>query len=221
MNESWSPLNPADAGFVVQSRLDYIFYLEQLGIPPKVAFEDFSGLKNWLSKEFDDYEVQPIFGGRNAVRVKITDQRFTYLEQLWVKKTYSDYREAMKFIAKNFHNTEEVSGIDADHIVARTILKYFPDSWIAVFPTYKSSNRGFGPLERTLAKSENGFESISLSPLMIFKILNGKMPRTIEELDFAMEDIRGQISSGHNNYLQSFVIDMREEVSKYIMGKYI
>jgi hypothetical protein len=221
MIEAWSPLNPEDASFVGQSRLDYICYLEQMGTPPKVAFEDCSELKQWLSEEFDDYEVQPVLGGRNAIRVKISDDRFTFLEQLWVRKSYSDYRKAMRYVAKNFHATDDVSAIDADHIVARTILKDFPNSWVAIFPTYKSSNSGFGPVERALPKAKKGFKSISLSPLMAFKIANGKMPRSIEELNSAMVDIRGQIFCGRNNYLRSLICDMREEVSKHLIGKQI
>lgn len=216
MNDAWSPLNSADSGFVAQSRLDYTFFLEQTGTLPKVAFEEKSGLINWLTEEFENHEVHPICGGGNAIRVGIMDQRFTYLEQIWVKKSYSDYRQAMRYVAKEFHKTQDVSAIDADHIAARIILKEFPNSWIALFPTYKSSNSGFGRIERILPKAPVGFGSMELSPLMAFKILNGKMPRTISELDLAMKDIEGQIAVQRNNYLRNLIHSIRDEVSKHI-----
>lgn len=81
--------------------MDYIYFLEQMAEPPRVAFESRMDLEKWLTDEFYNYEVQPLFGGKNAIRVEITDQRFTYLEQVWVKNSYSDYRKAMKFVAKN------------------------------------------------------------------------------------------------------------------------
>tara|TARA_R100001086_G_scaffold217901_1_gene134412 strand:+ start:941 stop:1600 length:660 start_codon:yes stop_codon:yes gene_type:complete len=216
MTNAWSPLNPEDADFVAQSILDYIVFLEQLREPPKVAFESFTELNEWLSGEFKNYNVQPIFGGRNAIRVEIMDQRFTYLEQVWVKKSYGRYRQAMKYVATNFHGVHDLSALDADHISARIMLTDFPDSWIAIFSTYKNSNSGFGSIERGLPKARKGFGSIALSPMMAFKILTGKMPRNIADLDHALIDIKGQILVEKNNYLQNFICSIYNDVSKYI-----
>ncbi|WP_149774194.1 hypothetical protein [Ruegeria intermedia] len=109
-----------------------------------------------------------------------------------------------------------MSALDADHIAARTMLKDFPDSWIAIFPTYKSSNSGFGPIEGGLPKARKGFGSIALSPLAAFKILNGKMPRSSDDLNHALADIKGQISSGGNSFLQDFMCSIYDDMSKYI-----
>lgn len=219
MTEAWSPLETEDINFVAQTRMDYIFFLEQMGEPPKVAFESRAGLEKWLSDEFENSEVQPILGGKNAVRVEIIDQRFTYLEQVWVKKSYGDYRKAMKYVADEFHSIRDLNALDADHVVARTILEDFSESWIAIFPTYKSSNSGFGSIERRLPKARKGFGSIELSPLAAFKVMNGKMPASTDDLNHALADIKGQIFSGRNNYLQDFICSMYDDVSKHIKDR--
>lgn len=141
------------------------------------------------------------------------------MEQMWVRKSYGGYRKAMRYVAKEFHGVQNLSALDADHIAARTILKDFSDAWIAVFPTYKGSNRGFGYIERKIPKVQKGFESISLSPLATFKILNGRMSRSIDDLDRALADIKGQISTGRNNYLQDFVCSIRDHISKHIQDR--
>ncbi|MDB6181981.1 hypothetical protein [Paracoccus fistulariae] len=220
MTEAWSPLKPEDAGFVAIARLDYIFFLEQMAEPPKVAFESRAELEKWLSDEFENYEVRPILGGNNAVHVAVIDQRFTRLEQVWVKKSYRDYRRAMKYVAEEFHGLCDLSALDADHVVARTILEGFSDSWIAIFPTYRSSNRGFGSIERKLPKARKGFGSIELSPLAAFKIMNGRIPVSIDDLNHALDDIKRQISSDNNNYLQDFIRSMYVDFSKYIEDRY-
>ena len=66
----------------------------------------------------------------------------------------------MRYVASRYHDVEDVRAIHADHIVARTMLEDLQDSWIALFPVYKSSNSGFGSIERNLKKPQMGLKEL-------------------------------------------------------------
>ncbi len=75
-------LNPDDAGFVIQQRIDYVCFIEALGELPPVAFETRAHLEKWYSDKFNARSIQPIKGGKNAIRVELKHPSFTFMEQI-------------------------------------------------------------------------------------------------------------------------------------------
>lgn len=74
--------------------------------------------------------------------------------------------------------------VDVDHVVGRTILETFPDSWINLFPVWGAANQGFGHIEKSLPKAVAGFGVILLTPLTAFKLLRSdKRIKTADDLD--------------------------------------
>ncbi len=125
----------------------------------------------------------------------------------------------MQSVAKKYHNVENIDALDADHIVARTILEDLPESWIALFPVYRSANRGFGHIERKLPKVKEGFNRLTLSPLAAFKVLNGTMPRDHDELRAALASVDGQIDFEFSNFVGNFRQAIREQMEAYFRSK--
>lgn len=211
-NSAWCPLDEINSPFLAQSRLDYAHFMEKLGTPPPVAFADKWTLLDWM-ETVGLSEVVPFKNGENAVRVR-GKIRGVYIEQVWVKATYSKYREPLKELAKNAYQIHDISGVDADHVIARTILNKVPNSWIAIFPVYASSNRGFGRIEAKLPKLSMGAGRALLNPLGAFKIFNGRMPKNKDEFHQAMCDVKGQFQSD-TKFMADFLCGMEDQMLAY------
>ena len=209
-DESFATLGAEDVGFILQQRMDYTVFLEQTTAAP-IAFEDRSGLDLWISRHkvsaFRD--LAP-----DALSVTLDIPNCGPLQQLWVAKTCKKYRFWMKTIAKDEFNEENFNGVDADHILARTVLSHIPDAWIAVFPVEQRSNRGFGRIERALPRARQGFERYDLTPLAAIKIFNARLPRTESEKEHMLKDFDNHIM-GTRPAVSYFKKKMREELDRY------
>lgn len=186
MGEAWSPLGGAD-GFVAQARFDYASFMEETQQAPAAAFSDRSDLDAWISDTYDCPTIEPFGTGKNAFRIYGSLQKGGSFEQIWVAAGYRRYRDLFVRTGHGAYGERDLAPVDADHVIARTILCNAPRAWVAICPVYSSSNRGFGRIEKRMLKFDPGDRVKRLTPGAAFKIFNGRMISDRIELDLAMK----------------------------------
>ena len=213
---AWRALNEAYASYLMSTRLDFACWLEQTGAPPPVSFNTVANLRDWC-KNIGHMKIEPFGRLSGALRVHGALHAGWYYDQIWTDKRYSGYRRLMlKHAIDGFDvNPKDLSGVDADHVVARNLLKRMPKAWVAVFPVPANANRGFGRIESHLPKFAPNKNTISLTPITAFKLFCTHLPRNGTELALAMRDIRGQIMNNDINVVR-FVDAMEKDIRRFL-----
>lgn len=212
---AWEPISVADE-FVATARSDYAGYMEETGGAPPVAFADRTRLHAWLDANIVDLKIEPCGNITDSISsrgwLRDVCSGSGYFQQIWVAKCCRRYRDAMKWVAEHRYMTTDLTGVDADHVVARTVLKHSEHAWVAIFPVYKGINRPAGHIEKLLPKFDERSGIARLTPTAAFKIFAGRMPRDLQEYGQAMKDVRGQLQSRSDfmrTYLGKIETDMK------------
>lgn len=213
---AWAKLNATNASYLGSARLDFSLWLETTGAPPPVAFSTRSNLESWC-QQIGNIKVESFGRTGGALRIHGFLNEGWYYDQIWAARNYSGYRNLMlKHALDGFCvDHADLNGIDADHVIARTVLKNLPSAWVAIFPVPAVSNRPFGKVEKLLAKVSRVSSCVTLSPTAAVKLFCGRFPISLSELNFAMRDVRGQIITKDKKVLQ-FVTAMERDVRPYL-----
>lgn len=193
MDKAFAPYIAEEPGFALQMRVDYADFMEQLSSPPPIAFGSRQALDKWVHETIEGVVIKERGAKGEGMSFHGSIGTVPMFEQIWVKAKCKDYRHIMRLVAYENYSEESIRGLDADHVLAKTIISNMPDAWVAIFPVAPKSNQQFGNVEKNLQKYDPLTERVDLTPLATFKILSGKFPKNIEELRHAMCDIRGQL----------------------------
>ncbi|MBO9478557.1 hypothetical protein J7382_13500 [Shimia sp. R11_0] len=213
---AWHMLTAENAPYLANARLDFSTWLETTGAPPPVAFTSQADLETWAST-IGTMQLVPHGRSGRAFRIHGMLKAGWYYDQIWAAKGYRGYRNLMLRQARDGFGVapEALRGIDADHVIARTILRKLPHAWVAIFPVPAISNRPFGRIEKRLPKAYPNTSAIELSPIAALKLYCGCYPKTLAELDAAMTDIRGQIMPDTSS-MHHFLDDMQRGFAPFI-----
>ncbi len=216
MTKAWSILEAEVAEYLTSSRLDFCVWLEECNTPPPVAFKNRNHLVNWI-QQIGNMTVVPFGRKGRAFRVHGYLSSGSYYDQIWAAKGYRGYRRLMLRQASDGFGVAKTDmvGIDADHVIARTMLKNLPHAWVAIFPVPAGANRPFGRIEKRLPKLSPMLSRVDLSPISAFKLLCGHLPETHSELQSAMLDVRGQVINQHAS-VALFLDTMERQISQYL-----
>lgn len=187
-----SPMLPDTAILVGQFRADFSSFVKATGNTPPVAFANRFLMESWFHKTYPRTTFRPIGRRTLATEIYVPDTGDGPLQMVWAKATYRNYRGAFEAFAKTKQFAHSIKEIDVDHVLARTMLKQHPDAWVALFPVYPGSNRGFGPIERQLPKLGHTETMATLTPLAAVKVFTMQTPRTPQELARARSETEGQ-----------------------------
>lgn len=208
-----------NAGYLTDARLDLSMMLEEENNPPPVAFSSFYELSRWANS-VGSMKIDRLNSSR-AVRVNgwvrsLGGGRWWY-DQVWVDKNYSSYRSAMiQHVSLRYQLTRPTTrDIDADHLVARSILEPWPKAWVCLFPVPRYSNRPFGGIEKNLPKVRVQEKLLRLSPIMLFKAFCGFYPRNVLEMNIVIRDMNGQIISNAGKEAERILRMAASEMTPY------
>lgn len=195
-------------------RVDYSDFIEQLGYPPPIAFRSRIELEKWLHETLEDLIIRELGKKGEAISIQGRIETVPMFEQIWVKAKSKTYRRAMKLVSFSNYEEDAIKGLDADHVLAKTLVSNMSDPWVALFPVPPRSNQQFGNIEDKLPKYDPLTERVDLTPLAAFKIYSGDFPKDIPELRRAMTEIWGQIRK--TPFTVSFIEKMEKEMEEII-----
>ena len=202
-----SKLNEADLWkYMASRRFDLVTPLEEIGFVPPVAFENRDLLLAWAGRHRLStcrigriWPENALLVGHNLYPFEGNDYHL-YYTQIWVSTKYKEYRSALKRDIVDYVTDDRILRlVDADHVVNKGSAADLDDVWINLLPVWSGRNRGFGWIESRLPRLEKGFQSVSLPPLVAFKILRDRMEKRV----------------GDNRTKEAF---LREDVYKVVEG---
>ena len=216
---AWCPLEPDGAAVIAQMRLEFASYMELMLEAPPVYFRDRYLLQGWallagfgLERRHDNTYWVRGWRGNGKEQAQFS--------QLWVRTGYTGYRDRFEEFYRGMCRQfpHDLRGTDADHVINRARIP--ENSWVQLFPVPKAANQEYGRrFEQYFPKVGDGTRSIALSPLVCFKLICGKLPSTERELDWAMEDVRGQFLQGIPE-IRSYCDQMEQSVRFHMRGDY-
>lgn len=92
---------------------------------------------------------------------------------------------------------DDLSPVDADHVVNRASLTKVPSSWVAVMPVFYEVNRRTGFIFERGLEVDTSQSKIYANPLQMFKMLSDVWPKTVSEYEDAMRRIESQHQLTH------------------------
>ncbi len=183
----------------MQMRMDVVSNMEA-NTPVPVYFSNFEHLEAYC--DWNDLIIEEIRGVKlkDAALVRHVGLRVGY-GLVWVnaKAPQSDVRKAMvHHIVDAYHlKPDELSPVDADHVVNRASLAKVPSSWVAVMPVFYEVNQRTGFIFEKGLEVDTSESKIHANPLQMFKILSDIWPKTVEEYEDAMKRIESQHQLKH------------------------
>ena len=189
---AWCPLEDDSAKIVSLMRLEVASYMEMMLKSPPVYFRERYLLEGWALTEGFTFE-QPTPDVCHVKGWKGNGTEEARFSQLWVRAGYWGYRDRFLEFHRGLCDSfpDDLKYIHADHVINRArILEH---AWVQIFPVPAAANRKYGSaFERYFPKIGRSTKRIDLPPLVCFKLFCGRVPSEPSELDWAMQDVRGQ-----------------------------
>ena len=182
------------ASVTMQMRMDVVSNWEA-GTPMPVYFGTYDEMSAYC--EWNQLLIEEIRGVKpdDGVLIRHTGTRVGY-GLVWVKATTKrvEVRKAMvNHIIDAYHlRPNELSPVDADHVVNRASLKKAPDAWVALMPVFYEVNRRTGFIFEKGLEVETSRSKNYPNPLQMFKILSDIWPRTVAEYEEAIKRVEAQ-----------------------------
>ena len=156
------------------------------------------------------------FGGRYVSKGFAFE---TDYNQVWARASASNYRLALVNDAVRGFDlaSADLARVHADHVLARSRVREYPDAWVLMFPVHAGSNSPFGAIEKRLGPVDMEVEYVKLDPLIGLKLFCGSLPRDTGALQWTMRDVRGQFDT-LSPFAEHFCRRMEREASKYVAG---
>ena len=219
---AWAPLEEETCQILATMRMQITDLISISGAGPLVFFSDRNELLTW-AKSFGLQDRKLQFTKRenektipsprleNALRicgwVSSPSGRF-YIDQIWARAEYTGHKSALRGFAYEFFDILPSAwvrcDIDVDHVINKRRVRFsHPRAWVMLFPVPGSANSPFGKVEDRLPKLSKSATSMTLPPLIAFKLFCGRIPYTPWQLRLAMKDVRGQVEGPYKKAMES------------------
>ena len=178
----------------MQMRIDVVSNMEA-NTPVPVYFADFDHMEAYC--DGNDLVIDEIRDVKlkDAALIRHEGTRVGY-GLVWVnaETPQRDVRKAMvHHIVDAYHlRQDELSPVDADHVVNRASLAKVPASWVAVMPVFYEVNQRTGFIFEKGLEVDTSRSKLHPNPLQLFKILSDIWPKSVSEFEEAMRRIESQ-----------------------------